>query len=103
MPDLVHQMSVLRISMPASPISPRMALKPNGWLNSSRVGAAPIKPSGAVKNTRNIAPKLRTWAMITASIRMIITGKMLASAAFALPLSSTEPAVSIRTPPARPP
>jgi hypothetical protein len=29
--------------------------------------------------------------MITASIRMIITGKMLASAAFALPLSSTEP------------
>jgi hypothetical protein len=44
-------MSVLRIRIPDSAMSPTSALMPNGWLNSRSVGITPMRPSGAVANT----------------------------------------------------
>ncbi|MOA49179.1 hypothetical protein D3C78_1720300 [compost metagenome] len=73
-----------------------MALKPNGWSNSSRAGTAPITPSGAVAKTMSITAKERTWNMITTRVSRIISGNHAASALLALALSSTGPAMATR-------
>src|SRR5690606_30666021 len=58
--DLVHQITELRITMPASAIVPSRATKPNGMRNSSRNQVAPIRPSGAVTSTISVREKLRS-------------------------------------------
>ena len=51
-------MTVLRMIMPASAMTPRSAMKPNGASNASSEKLAPMRPSGAVENTRNSVEKL---------------------------------------------
>ena len=63
------RMTVLRMSMPASAISPSSATKPNGlWARLSAI-EAPTMPSGAVKNTIASREKLCIW--IISSVSMV--------------------------------
>jgi hypothetical protein len=89
-------MSVLRIRIPDSAISPTNALMPNGCLNTRKVGMTPIRPSGAVANTITIIEMDRTWKMIVTSVSAIMIGKSGAKARLALPDSSIEPPSSMR-------
>ena len=82
--------------IPASAISPSSATKPNGWLARSSAPVAPIRPSGAVTNTKASREKLCTWIISSASITTAMAGNTATSAAFALALSSIEPPVSMR-------
>ncbi|MNC69990.1 hypothetical protein D3C75_1207490 [compost metagenome] len=87
---------MLRIRMPARPVRPSRATKPNGWSNSSSASTAPIRPNGAVASTMKVPEKERICSMMRISMKATIAGCSFWIEASALPDSSTAPAVSMR-------
>ena len=84
--------------MPDSAIVPSMATKPNGWLNNNSPIVTPIKPKGAVSNTKNTREKLFSCKISSVSTTTKNKGAPLATDALPLADSSTAPPVSMATP-----
>src|SRR5262249_4148826 len=57
------RITLLRMMMPASAMTPRIATKPNGAWNIKSAAAAPMIPSGAVANTVRVLPKCWSWTI----------------------------------------
>ncbi len=94
-----RRMTVLRMIMPASAISPSRATKPNGALNASSATARSISAERRRREHQEQAvEKLCSWIMSSVSMTRNISGKILNSATLALALSSTAPPTSMRMP-----
>ena len=87
-------MTELRIIMPLNAIVPNIATKPNGWLNSNKPIVTPIKPKGAVSNTKNVREKLFSCKINSVKTTTKNKGAPLATEAAPLADSSTAPPVS---------
>ncbi|MCY1296225.1 hypothetical protein D9M70_456000 [compost metagenome] len=82
--------------MPSSAVIPSCATNPIGARSSSSVAAAPIRPSGPVRNTISAREKLCSCSISSVKIRKMHSGSCAAIDAPALPLSSSAPATVMR-------
>src|SRR5271155_4936243 len=92
------RMTVLRMSMPASAMSPSRATNPNGFAARLSASDAPTIPSGAVKNTMARREKLCIWIISSVSMARIMTGKRMKIELLPFWDSSIAPPISMRTP-----
>src|SRR4249919_1603578 len=90
------RITALRMIMPDSAMTPRIATKPSGAWHTSNAATTPIRPSGAVRNTIVISEKLWSCSIRISRITTSITGATASNAVFALLLSSTAPPTSTR-------
>ena len=81
--------------IPISAVIPSWATKPIGARSSNNVAAAPIKPSGPVRNTITEREKLCSWSISNKKMMKIHSGICAAIDAPALALSSSAPAILI--------
>jgi len=90
------RITALRMIIPHSAVTPRIATKPSGAWKMSSAATTPMSPSGAVRNTMNMREKL--WSCSIRIVRIVtsITGKTAISAWLAVLLSSTAPPTSMR-------
>ncbi len=90
------RITLLRMMMPASAITPRMATKPNAAWNMSSAAAAPMMPSGPVASTIMVLPKCCSWIMSSTRIDHQHDGIFSLMEVWLLAASSTAPCSSMR-------
>ncbi|MNT70593.1 hypothetical protein D3C72_2089990 [compost metagenome] len=86
----------LRMIMPSSAVMPSCATNPIGARSSNSVAAAPIRPSGPVRNTMVAREKLCSCSISSVKMMKMHSGNCAAMEAPALPLSSSAPATVMR-------
>jgi len=86
----------LRMIMPNSAMTPRLATKPSGRCSSSKAKAAPATPSGPVRNTSKAREKLCSCSISRVKMMKMASGRFAAIDASASPLSAATPFTVMR-------
>ncbi len=91
-------MTELRIKIPISASTPRIATNPSGAPLGSKAMTTPIKASGATANTRNSRWKLCSCIIRIVAMMKSISGTTASIGAWLFALSSTEPPIATEYP-----